>query len=155
MLKHFLLALMVAGLLYTVTPSAVAQDSGSNAQQSAPAGAPPEHGRGYGRLDPAKRTAMLTKQLNLTPEQQPKVLEILKSEQSQRENLRSDSSLSQADRRSKMMEIHKASDDQIRTLLNSDQQKKWDEMQSKREQWQGHHHDGQGAGAAPDSSQQK
>jgi len=155
MLKYFLLALMVTGLLYTVTPAAVAQESGNNPQQSAPAGAPPEHRYGHARLDPAKRTAMLTKQLNLTSEQQPKVLEILKSEQSQMENLRSDSSLSQADRRSKMMEIHKASDDQIRALLNSDQQKKWDEMQSRREQWQGHHHDGPGPGSAPHSSEQK
>lgn len=153
MRKHYVVTLMLAGLVCTVPFSAVAQDSGSNAQQPATAGAPPEYGREHGRLDPAKRTEMLTKQLNLTSEQQTKVLDILKSEQSQRENLRSDSSLSQADRRSKMMEIHKASDDQIRALLNSDQQKKWDEMQSRREQWQGHHHDGQGAGAPPDSEQ--
>ena len=51
---------------------------------------------------------MLTKQLRLTSDQQPKVLEILKSEQSQMENLRSDSSVTQDDRRSKMMEIHKS-----------------------------------------------
>lgn len=141
MRKHYLVTLMLAGLVCTVPFSAVAQNSGSNAQQPAPSAAPPEHGWGHGHLDPAKRTEMLTKQLNLTSEQQTKVLDILKSEQSQRENLRSDSTLSQVDRRSKMMEIHKASDDQIRALLNSDQQKKWDEMQSKREQWQGHPHD--------------
>ena len=98
---------------------------------------------------------MLNKQLKLTSDQQPKVLEILKSEQSQMEKLRSDSSLSQDDRRSKMMDIHKSSNNQIRALLDPDQQKKWDAMQSKREQWQGHHQEGQGPGAAPDSSQQK
>ena len=98
---------------------------------------------------------MLTKQLKLTSEQQPKVLEILKSEQSQMENLRSDSSASQEDRRSKMMEIHKTSNDQIRALLDSNQQKKWDAMQSRRETWQGHKGDGQAPGAAPDSSEQK
>jgi hypothetical protein len=54
-----------------------------------------------------------------------------------------------------MMDIHKSSDDQIRTLLDPDQQKKWDAMQSRREQWQGHHQEGQGPGAAPDSSEQK
>jgi periplasmic protein CpxP/Spy len=142
MLKHCLLALMLAGLVYTVTPS-VAQDSGSTDQQSAPAGAPPDHGHGRGHFDPAKRTEMLTKQLNLTSEQQPKVLEILKSEQSQMESLRSDSSVQQADRHSKMMEIHKASNDQIRGLLDSNQQQKFDAMQSKHEQSQGHHEGGQ------------
>jgi Spy/CpxP family protein refolding chaperone len=80
---------------------------------------------------------MLTKHLKLTADQQPKVLDILKSEQSQMESLRSDASTSRDDRRSKMMDIHKASDDQIRALLDSNQQKKFDEMQAKRERWQG------------------
>jgi periplasmic protein CpxP/Spy len=142
MLKHCLLALMLAGLVYTVTPS-VAQDSGSTDQQSAPAGAPPDHGHGRGHFDPAKRTEMLTKQLNLTSDQQPKVLAILKSEQSQMESLRSDSSVQQADRHSKMMDIHKASNDQIRELLDSTQQQKFDAMQSKHEQMQGHREGGQ------------
>jgi len=142
MLKHCLLALLLAGLVYTVTPSAVAQDSGSSDQQSAPAGAPPEHG-GRGHFDPARRTQMLTKQLNLTSDQQPKVLDILKSEQSQMESLRSDSSTPQADRHAKMMEIHKASNDQIRALLDSNQQQKFDAIQKQHEQWQGHHGDGQ------------
>ncbi len=154
MLKHCLLALMLAGLIYTITPSAVAQDSGNNDQQSAPAGAP-EHGRGHGHFDPAKRTERLTKELNLTSDQQSKVLDILKSEQSQMESLRSDSSVSQADRHAKMMDIHKTSDDQIRSLLSSDQQKKWDAMQSKHEEWQGHHQGGQAPTAPPNSSEQK
>jgi hypothetical protein len=33
-----------------------------------------------------------------------------------------------------MMEIHKNTDGQIRGLLDAAQQKKWDEMQAKREQ---------------------
>ena len=52
---------------------------------------------------------MLTKQLKLTSDQQSKVQDILKSEQSQMEALHSNSSPSQDDRRSKMMEIRKAS----------------------------------------------
>lgn len=51
------------------------------------------------------------------------------------EKVHSDSSLAQQDRHSKMMDIHKTSSDQIRALLDSNQQKKWDEMQAKREQW--------------------
>jgi protein CpxP len=153
MLKQALLALLLAAVVYTVAPFASAQDNGSNDQQSNTAGAPPEHGRG-GHFDPEKRTEMLTKQLKLTADQQPKVLDILKSTQSQMQSLRSDSSVSQDDRRSKMMEIHKTSDDQIRALLDPNQQKKWDAMQSKHEQWQGHHQDGQ-APTAPNSSPQQ
>jgi hypothetical protein len=63
------------------------------------------------------------------------------------QSLRQDTSQSQQDRRSKMMDIHKTSDTQIRTLLDSTQQKKWDEMQAKREQWmQGGHHGPPGGG---------
>jgi protein CpxP len=151
MLKHSLLALMLAGVVYTAAPFAVAQDSGTAPQQSAPEGAPPEHGRGH--MDPAMRTKRLTKELNLTSDQQTKVLDILKSAQSKMQDLRSDSSVPQEDRRSKMMEIHKASDDQIRALLDSNQQQKFDAMQSKQGQWQGHHQGGQGS--APDSTPQQ
>ena len=155
MLKRSLLVFMLAALACAISTSAVAQNSGSNDQQSAPAGAPPEHGYGHRHFDPQQRTEMLTKRLKLNSDQQSKVLDILKSEQSQMEKLRSDSSLSQDDRRSKMMDIHKASNDQIRTLLDSDQQKKWDTMQSEHEQWQGHHHEGQEPGPPPNSSQQQ
>jgi hypothetical protein len=45
------------------------------------------------------------------------------------ESLHQDSSLSQQDRHTKMMDIHQSTDTQIRALLDSNQQKKWDEMQ--------------------------
>src|SRR6201998_3405789 len=139
MVTHALLALVVAGLLYTVSPAA-SQDNVCADQQSAPAGGP-EHGHRH--FDPAKRTEMLTKQLKLNSDQQAKVLDILKSEQSQMERLHSDTSTAQDDRRSKMMEIRKTSNEQIRGLLDSNQQKKFDAMQSQHEQWQGHHQEGQ------------
>jgi len=135
-----------------VTTSVMAQDNGENQSQSpAPNATAPQHWRGRGQFDPAKRTEMLTKQLSLTSDQQQKILDTLKSEQSQMESLRSDSSLSQDDRRAKMMDIHKSTNEQVRGLLNSDQQKKWDEMQSRHEQW-GHHQGGQAPPSQPDSS---
>ena len=151
MLKHGLLVLMLAGLIYTVTPAAVAQDSGNNDQQGAQA---PPGGKGHARFDPSKRAEMMAKHLNLNADQQAKVADILKSEQTQMESLHSDASLSQQDRRAKMMDIHKASNDQIRGLLNPDQQKKFDEMQSHHEQMMQGHHPG-GEMAPPDSQQQK
>lgn len=153
MLRNLSIAFLLLALACTITAFAGAQNNGGDDQQSAPAGAPSEQWHGQRHFDPEKRTEMLTKQLTLTSDQQSKVLDILKSEQSQMEKLRSDSSLSQDDRRSKMMNIHKASNDQIRALLDSDQQKKWDKMQSERGQWQGHRHEGPDSGATPDSSQ--
>ena len=151
MLKRCLLTLMLTGLLYAVTPLAGAQDAGYG-QQAEPAGAPPEHGRGH-HFDPEKRSEMMAKHLNLDADQQAKVKDILTSEQSQMQKMHQDSSMSQDDRRSKMMDVHKASNDQIRAVLNPDQQKKFDEMQSKHEQWQGHRR-GQAPGStAPDSEQ--
>jgi periplasmic protein CpxP/Spy len=153
MSKRNLLALTLAGLISAATISAVAQNSGSDQQpaqdQSAPMGH--EGGNGHRHFDPEKRTEMLTKQLKLTSDQQPKVLDILKSEQSQMQSLRSDNSTAQDDRRSKMMDIHKTSDDQIRALLTADQQKKFDAMQAKRGQWGNH----QGGQDNPPSDSQK
>jgi Spy/CpxP family protein refolding chaperone len=155
MFRKLSIAFLLVALACLIAGSALAQSNEGSQPQSPQAGEPPEHGWGHGHFDPAKRTEMLTKQLKLTSDQQPKVLDILKSEQSQMEKLRSDSSLSQDDRWSKMMEIRKSTNDQIRTLLDPDQQKKWDKMQSERGQWQGHHHGGQDSGAPPDSPDQK
>ena len=143
--------LVLAGLTYTVTSAAVAQDSGNSDQQATQAG---PGGKGHARFDPSKRAEMMAKHLNLNADQQAKVTDILKSEQTQMESVHSDASLSQQDRRAKMMDIHKTSNDQIRALLNPDQQKKWDDMQSRREQMMQGHHPG-GEMAAPDSQPQK
>lgn len=114
MLKQSLLILAAAGLISIAAPFAGAQDS--NSQQSAPM--QENGGHHHGPPDPAKRTAELTKQLNLTSDQQPKVLDALQSEHSQMESLHQDSSLSREDRHAKMMDIRKSTDDQIRGLLD-------------------------------------
>jgi len=145
MYKHSLLILLAAGLITAGASFSVAQDNMSNDQQAAP-----QH-EGHMRhgMDPAKRTAELTKKLNLSSDQQSKVQNVLESEKSQMESLHQDTSMSQQDRRSKMMDIHKTSSDQIRALLNSDQQKKWDEMQAKREEWMQKRMGGENGPSAP------
>jgi periplasmic protein CpxP/Spy len=130
--KHNLLILAAAGAFAIAAPFAVAQDSPSNDQQSQPSQEP--GGAHHGHQDPAQRAQELTKHLNLTSDQQTKVQEIFQSERSQMESLRQDSSLSQQDRHAKMTEIRKNAESQVRALLDSNQQKKWDEMQAKREQ---------------------
>ena len=147
MLKTNWLVLAAASAILIAVPFATAQDSQSSDQPASPA--QENGGRHHGAPDPARRTAELTKQLKLTSDQQAKVLEALQSERSQTESLHQDTSLSQQDRRAKMMDIHKTTDSQIRGLLDANQQKKWDEMQAKREQWMQNRHAG-----PPDAGQQ-
>ena len=149
MFKQIFAVLMLAGLVAVLSLSGVAQNGAGGDPQGPPPGE--EHHGGHHHFDPEKRTEMLTKQLKLTSDQQSKVRDILKSEQSQMESLHSDSSLAENDRHAKMMDLHKTSDDQIRTLLDAKQQKKWDAMQSERGPWEGHHHGEPGGAPADDS----
>jgi periplasmic protein CpxP/Spy len=145
MLKQCLATLLAASVISIAAPIASAQDNSSSqpsAQQSEPS---QDTGRGHhGPPDPAQRAAHLTKQLNLTSDQQAKVQGILQSEQSQMQSARQDTSTSQQDRRAKMIDIRKSTDAQIRAVLDSNQQKNWDEMQANRQQWGQNHHGGPG-----------
>jgi len=150
MFKKCLLVLLAASLIAIAVPLVAAQDSPANNSQSNNQQSPDKGGWHHGSPDPAQRTQELTKKLKLTSDQQTKVQDILQSEHSQMETLRQDSSGSQDDRHSKMMDIRKTSDTQIRALLDATQQKKWDEMQAKREQWgRGHHGSPNGSDAPP------
>ena len=82
-----------------------------------------------GPPNPERQLEMLTKRLNLTSDQQPQVKAILEDESTQMQTLRNDTSLSQDDRRSKMMSIRKSSQDKIRGVLTDEQKTKYDAMQ--------------------------
>lgn len=112
------------------------------AQEATPEQTPQgQHERGGHRgMDPQARVQHLTKKLNLSSDQQSKVLTILQDQQKQMESLRSDTSVAQQDRRSKMMDLHKSTDEQIRAVLNPDQQTKFDKMAQKEEARMGKHH---------------
>lgn len=73
---------------------------------------------------------MLTKRLNLTADQQAQVKAIDEDTGKQMMALRDDTSLSQDERRSKMMEIRKGSQDKIRAILTDEQKTKYDAMQA-------------------------
>jgi protein CpxP len=145
MLKQCLATLLAASVISIAAPLLSAQDNSSSqpsTQQSEPS---QETGRGHhGPPDPAQRTAHLTKQLNLTSDQQAKVQEILQSEQSQMQSAHQDASTPQQDRRAKMIDIRRSTDAQIRAVLDSNQQKKWDEIQANRQRWGQNHHGGSG-----------
>ena len=73
---------------------------------------------------------MLTKKLNLTPDQVTQVKAINDDSMAQLKAVRSDASLSQDDRRAKMMDIHKASTDKIRGVLTDEQKTKYEALQA-------------------------
>src|SRR5271155_4616834 len=134
MLRKCLLAVLAASLIAISASFAIAQSSGQSSNDSSPNSQRPPQANGgwhHGPPDPAQLTQELTKKLNLTSDQQTKVQDLLKSEHSQMESLHQDTSSSPQDRRSKMMDIHQSTSAQIRALLDSNQQKKWDEMQAK------------------------
>lgn len=132
MFKQGLLAIILASVAYAA-PAALAQSGAAGDSQGTAAAPQHEDGSGRARFDPQERSQMLAKKLNLSSDQQTKVQDILQSAQSDMEKVHSDSSLAQPDRRAKMMDIHKSANDQIRALLNPDQQKQWDRMKTRRE----------------------
>ena len=111
------------------------------AQQGDPAATPPSSQDGAppprgGHGDPAERQAhmleMMTKRLNLSPDQVTQIKTIQTDTQTQMQALHSDTSVQGADRRSKMMDLHKAENDKVRAVLNDEQRTKFDAMEAKR-----------------------
>jgi len=86
------------------------------------------HG-GPGKME-EHQLAMLTKKLNLTPDQVTQVKAIDDDTMAQAKAVREDTSIAKADKRAKMMDIHKASQDKIRAVLTDDQKTKYDALQA-------------------------
>ena len=80
----------------------------------------------------------LTKELNLTEDQQAKVKSILEEQQKQMAALRQDSTLSPEECRAKFQEIHQKTSQEIREA--KDQQRKFDELESKCKDRMKEHH---------------
>jgi periplasmic protein CpxP/Spy len=118
------------------------------AQDTAPQGPPPGGGRGGPRGD---QVEMLTKKLNLTPDQVTQVKAIDADAMKQAQAVRADTSLSQDDRRSKMMSIRQDSSSKIRAILTPDQQTQYDQMQA---EMKARMQNRQGGGAPPSSPPQ-
>lgn len=114
-------ALAFGGVMLCAVP-AIGQDT------SAP---PPGGGMGpRGGMMGEHRIEMLTQKLNLTPDQVTQIKAIDADTMKQAQAVRADTSLSQQDRRAKMMDIHKASEDKIRAVLTDDQKTKYDALQA-------------------------
>ena len=113
-------ALLTSGAMLAVP---VAQDQAQGQQQG------PDHGGR--RMDPDRQLAMMTKQLNLTDDQQKQVRPILADRQQQMQALWSDQSMSREDRMIKMKTIREDSRAKIEAVLTADQKQKFNDMQQR------------------------
>jgi periplasmic protein CpxP/Spy len=103
------------------------KEPGFPPETSAP---PPEQGPGGGHrgmMDPAQQLAEMTKRYNLSADQQNQVKPILADQQQQMQLLRSDSSLSPDEKKTKMQSIRSDSNTKIKAILNDDQKKQFEQ----------------------------
>ena len=124
-------ALIAAAGLLLAAGSAFAQDAQTPppASDQNAAGGMGKHGHHHRGMPSAdEQLKHLTKRLSLSDDQQAKLKPILEDQHNQMEQLRSDTTGTREDRWKKMREIRESSDTQIKTVLNEDQQKKFDKM---------------------------
>ena len=92
---------------------------------------------------------MLTKKLNLTPDQVTQVKAIDDDTMQQAKAVRDDASIAKVDKRAKMMDLHKAAQDKIRAVLTDDQKTKYDAMQAEMQAKMKERKEGAAPSAAP------
>ena len=108
-------------------------------------GAPaaPYQGGGYGGgqggggrrgpMSPDDQLKRMTKDFDLTADQQAKIKPILVDAQKKMEDVRNDSSGDRQAMRQKMMQIRQDTNDQVRALLDDKQKEKFDKQQQERQ----------------------
>ena len=120
-------------LTLVLSLGALAQHPPAQGDDKNPNQGGPGHAR-RGGMNPEAQLKHLTEELSLSDSQQTAVKAILEDTQKQAETVRADQSLSPEDRRAKLRTLHESVVSKIRDLLNADQKKKFDEMQTKMEQ---------------------
>jgi protein CpxP len=124
-------AVLVLGLGLT---TARAQDSTSTPPDNAAQNPPPQGGmrEGRGGMNPDQMLARLDQRLHLSDDQKGKIRTILQDRVAAMQKLRSDTSMPQDERRSKMQSISADHNDQIKAVLTDDQKKEFDQMMEHR-----------------------
>ena len=151
MKRQVFCSLLLTGLLATGGMMFAQEPSSGPPDQNAPqaGGGGMGHHRG-GMMDPDARLAHMTKRYKLTADQQGQIKPILQDEQQQMQSMRSDTSMSRDDKRSKMMSLHETSNQKIEAVLTDDQKQKFEADQQKMQQHRAEHmQGGQGGAGAP------
>ena len=119
---------MLIAALAAVAPAAhatVSSDTAATVQQDRTV---PGKAGARKMADPRRRLLYLATRLDLTEEQQQRILPLLQDEAVQMKALRDDTSLDRKARWAKMKPIRTATIDKVRAVLTPDQQQKFDEM---------------------------
>ena len=102
-----------------------------------------------GMMSPDDQLKRLTKELDLTADQQSKIKPILADTQKKMEDARDNSNSDRQAMREKMMQIRQDNNDQIRAQLNDSQKEKFDKLQEQREDRGGNRRGGPGGPGGP------
>ena len=108
-----------------VAPMLAQQDTPPAGQEQGP---PPGGPRGGG---PERQMEMMTKELNLTPDQVTSIKAVEADARKQQMALREDTTTPQDQKREKMMALRTASQAKVRALLTEEQKPKFDAMEAR------------------------
>ncbi len=143
---HVLPALRVALLAACTSALAVPM----HAQDAPPPSYQGQGGPGRGGPEQQQRQLdMMTKQLNLTPDQVTQIKAIQADGRTKMMAMRDDTSMSQDDKRSKMMSMRQDEQGKIRGVLTDDQKPKYDAMLQQMQERRGGGGYGGNGGAPP------
>lgn len=132
------------------TSAALAQDDAAPPPQS-------ENMHGHRGMDPDIQLKHMTKELDLTADQQSQIKPMLESRQQQMQQLWQDQSMSREDRHSKMQTIQQDTSSKIEAVLNDTQKQKYESMETRNRERRMHRQQGDQApsqDSAPPSPQQ-
>jgi Spy/CpxP family protein refolding chaperone len=107
-----------------------------------------------GPMSPDEQLKRMTKDLNLTADQQSKIKPILVDEQKKIEDLRNDSSGDRQAMRGKMMQIRQDTNNQVRALLDDKQKEKLDKQEQERQDRMQNRRGGPGGPGGPGGDNQ-
>ena len=117
--------LLAVPLVATGAPAAPYQGGGYGGGQ--------EGGGRRGPMSPDDQLKRMTKDFDLTADQQAKIKPILVDSRKKMEDVRNDSSGDRQTMRQKMMQIRQDTNDQIRALLDDKQKEKFDKQEQERQ----------------------
>lgn len=130
-MRNHLCTLALAGLVSLgLSGTAFAQDNSAPPPQDQTSGM---HGHHRG-MDPDEQLKHMTKQLDLSADQQSQIKPILESRQQQMQQLWQDQSTSRDERHQKMQAIQQDSNEKIEAVLNDTQKQKYQSMQERMQQ---------------------
>jgi protein CpxP len=137
LMNKTLCSIALTGLLtFGIAGTALAQDN-SGQEPAAPPPGQNQGMQGPRRMDPDRQLQHMTKELNLSADQQAQIKPILTDTDQKMQALWQDQSLSQQDRRAKMRAIHEDSRAKIEAVLNDEQKPKFEAMQQHMRRGQG------------------